>query len=74
MTSGEKNPSSLKSFETYLTRFTCQVKRARIREIEGELVNAASLESHFSANPQDLKALKHDRALAPARVQVSTVT
>ncbi|KAJ1489827.1 hypothetical protein T484DRAFT_1778884 [Baffinella frigidus] len=48
------------------------VKRARIREIEGELMNSASLEDHFSANPQDLKALKHDRALAPTRVQNKT--
>ena len=28
------------------------VRRARIREIEGELLNASTLEDHFSANPQ----------------------
>ena len=44
------------------------VKRARVKELEAELLNSETLKQHFEANPQDLKALRHDRQLNPARV------
>jgi len=44
------------------------VKRARVRELESELLNSAALKEHFESNPLDLKALRHDRSLNPSRV------
>jgi hypothetical protein len=43
------------------------IKRARVRELEAELLNSAVLKEHFENNPQVfiLKALRHDRALHP---------
>ncbi|EKX40607.1 hypothetical protein GUITHDRAFT_46656, partial [Guillardia theta CCMP2712] len=43
------------------------IKRARLREIESELLNSKTLKEHFQHNPQDLRALRHDRTLAPNR-------
>mmetsp|Transcript_60158 Transcript_60158/g.141980 ORF Transcript_60158/g.141980 Transcript_60158/m.141980 type:complete len:346 (+) Transcript_60158:498-1535(+) len=45
------------------------IKRARLKELEAELMNAETLKEHFAMNPLDLKALHHDRSLAPTRVQ-----
>ena len=55
--------------EDSLARVTrLAIKRARVRELESELLNSATLKEHFENNPQDLKALRHDRALNPGRV------
>lgn len=44
------------------------VKEARLSEIRQELVNSKRLDSHFKANPDDLRVLRHDKAvLHPAR-------
>ena len=43
------------------------IKRARVRELEAELLNSAVLKEHFENNPQVfiLKALRHGRSLRP---------
>lgn len=45
------------------------IRRARLQEVQTELLNADTLKSHFEENPQDLQAIKHDKVLQPARVQ-----
>merc|ERR1712087_458319 len=42
---------------------------ARLREIRQELLHSKKLSEHFDSNPEDLKALRHDKALAVTRKQ-----
>lgn len=46
------------------------VKEARLREIKHEIMASDKLKRHFEENPQDLEALRHDKALHAARVQM----
>ncbi|KAI9336560.1 P-loop containing nucleoside triphosphate hydrolase protein [Obelidium mucronatum] len=45
------------------------IKEARLKELKQEILNSEKLKSHFEDNPKDLAALKHDKAIHPARVQ-----
>jgi len=45
------------------------VKEARLKEIKQELLHSKQLAEHFDANPDDLKALRHDKPLATVRKQ-----
>ncbi|KAJ3241486.1 ATP-dependent DNA/RNA helicase [Chytriomyces hyalinus] len=45
------------------------IKEARLKELKQEILNSEKLKAHFEDNPQDLAALRHDRAVHPARVQ-----
>ncbi|KAG8531371.1 ATP-dependent DNA/RNA helicase [Bacidia gigantensis] len=45
------------------------IREARTRELKQELLKSEKLKRHFEENPQDLKNLKHDSDLRPARVQ-----
>lgn len=45
------------------------VREARSREIREELIKSEKLKRHFEENPDDLKHLRHDSELRPARVQ-----
>ncbi|KYQ99970.1 putative RNA helicase [Tieghemostelium lacteum] len=44
------------------------IKEARKVEIKNEIFNSEKLKSHFSENPQDLLALKHDTTLIKKKV------
>ncbi|EGC36067.1 hypothetical protein DICPUDRAFT_32400 [Dictyostelium purpureum] len=44
------------------------IKEARKSELKQEVLNNEKLKSHFSENPQDLLALKHDTALIKKQV------
>ncbi|GAA5984573.1 hypothetical protein JCM11641_006554 [Rhodosporidiobolus odoratus] len=45
------------------------VREARVKEIKNEVLNSEKLKAHFEDNPRDLAYLRHDKALAPSRVQ-----
>ncbi|KAJ3030016.1 UNVERIFIED_CONTAM: ATP-dependent DNA/RNA helicase [Siphonaria sp. JEL0065] len=45
------------------------IKEARLKELKQEILNSEKLKTHFEDNPKDLAALKHDKAIHPARVQ-----
>ncbi|KAJ3136744.1 ATP-dependent DNA/RNA helicase [Physocladia obscura] len=45
------------------------IKEARLKEIKTEILNSEKLKAHFEDNPKDLAALRHDKAVHPARVQ-----
>lgn len=45
------------------------IQEARTRELKQELIKSDKLKRHFEENPEDLKQLRHDRELRPARVQ-----
>ncbi|KAI8621164.1 P-loop containing nucleoside triphosphate hydrolase protein [Chytriomyces sp. MP71] len=45
------------------------IKEARLKELKQEILNSEKLKTHFEDNPKDLAALKHDKAVHPARVQ-----
>ncbi|KAH8803130.1 ATP-dependent RNA helicase-like protein dbp9 [Xylogone sp. PMI_703] len=45
------------------------VREARSREVREELIKSEKLKRHFEENPDDLKHLRHDSELRPARVQ-----
>lgn len=48
---------------------TMGVREARVKEIKTELLNSERLARHFDENPDDLKALRHDKELRASRVQ-----
>lgn len=68
------NDSHLSSF-----KYRCQdalrsvtrvaIKEARVKELTNEILTSEKLKSHFENNPADLRALRHDKPLHPARVQ-----
>lgn len=45
------------------------IREARVKELKNELLTNEKLKRHFEENPQDLKALRHDKELHPSRVQ-----
>lgn len=45
------------------------VREARVKEIRTELINSEKLTRHFDENPDDLKALRHDKELHSSRIQ-----
>ncbi|KAI1927056.1 ATP-dependent DNA/RNA helicase [Ophidiomyces ophidiicola] len=45
------------------------VQEARTREIKQELLKSEKLKRHFEENPDELRQLRHDGELRPARVQ-----
>ncbi|KAI8900299.1 P-loop containing nucleoside triphosphate hydrolase protein [Globomyces pollinis-pini] len=45
------------------------IKEARIKEIKNEILNSEKLKAHFEDNPADMKALRHDVSIHPAKVQ-----
>lgn len=45
------------------------VREARIRELRQELLKSEKLKRHLEENPEDLRYLRHDTELRPARVQ-----
>ncbi|RFU30627.1 hypothetical protein B7463_g5729, partial [Scytalidium lignicola] len=45
------------------------IREARSREVREELIRSEKLKRHFEENPDDLKHLRHDGELRPARVQ-----
>lgn len=45
------------------------IREARVREVRQELLKSEKLKRHFEENPEDLKHLRHDGELRPARVQ-----
>ena len=45
------------------------VKEARLKEIRDEIINSEKLKQHFSENPADLEALRHDKIIHPNRIQ-----
>lgn len=45
------------------------VREARIKELKQELLASEKLKRHFEENPQELRSLRHDKELHPARVQ-----
>lgn len=45
------------------------VREARLKEIKAELLHSAKMKTHFSNNPTDLDALRHDKPMHPAKVQ-----
>ncbi|XP_018322248.1 probable ATP-dependent RNA helicase DDX56 [Agrilus planipennis] len=45
------------------------VREARLKEIKQEIFNCQKLKSYFEDNPNDLKVLRHDKALHTVRVQ-----
>lgn len=45
------------------------VREARTRELRQELIKSEKLKRHFEENPDDLRHLRHDGELRPARVQ-----
>ncbi|KTB19031.1 ATP-dependent RNA helicase DBP9 [Nakaseomyces glabratus] len=45
------------------------VREARIKELKEELLASEKLKRHFEENPIELKSLRHDKELHPARVQ-----
>ncbi|RIA93241.1 ATP-dependent RNA helicase dbp9 [Glomus cerebriforme] len=45
------------------------VREARLKDVKSEILNSEKLKSHFEDNPNDLKILRHDTTIHPARVQ-----
>ncbi|CAG8471484.1 15890_t:CDS:10 [Acaulospora morrowiae] len=45
------------------------IREARLKDIKLEILNSEKLKSHFEDNPNDLKILRHDTTIHPARVQ-----
>ncbi|PKC60664.1 DEAD-domain-containing protein [Rhizophagus irregularis] len=45
------------------------VKEARLKDVKSEILNSEKLKAHFEDNPNDLKILRHDTTIHPARVQ-----
>ncbi|KAJ3075530.1 ATP-dependent DNA/RNA helicase [Podochytrium sp. JEL0797] len=45
------------------------IRESRLKELKNEILNSEKLKAHFEDNPKDLAALKHDKAIHPARVQ-----
>lgn len=45
------------------------VQEARTKEIKQELLKSEKLKRHFEENPEELRQLRHDGELRPARVQ-----
>jgi ATP-dependent RNA helicase DDX56/DBP9 len=45
------------------------IREARLRELRQELIKSEKLKRHFEENPDDLRHLRHDRELRPAKVQ-----
>ncbi|XP_022905090.2 probable ATP-dependent RNA helicase DDX56 [Onthophagus taurus] len=45
------------------------VREARLKEIKQEIFNCKKLKSYFEDNPNDLKVLRHDKALHTVRIQ-----
>ncbi|KAF5301820.1 hypothetical protein FQA39_LY10605 [Lamprigera yunnana] len=45
------------------------VREARLKEIKQEIFNSQKLKSYFEDNPNDLRSLRHDKALHTVRVQ-----
>ncbi|KAL1954288.1 hypothetical protein VTO42DRAFT_1430 [Malbranchea cinnamomea] len=45
------------------------IQEARARELKQELLKSEKLKRHFEENPEDLRHLRHDGELRPARVQ-----
>ncbi|KAL8708495.1 MAG: hypothetical protein Q9220_006653 [cf. Caloplaca sp. 1 TL-2023] len=45
------------------------VREARTRELRQEILKSEKLKRHFEENPEDLRHLRHDAELRPARVQ-----
>jgi ATP-dependent RNA helicase DDX56/DBP9 len=45
------------------------IREARLKEIKMEVLNSEKLKTHFSLNPKDLEALRHDKPLHNRRVQ-----
>ena len=45
------------------------VHDARLKEIKAELLRSSKLKGHFSNNPADLEALRHDKPIHSAKVQ-----
>jgi ATP-dependent RNA helicase DDX56/DBP9 len=45
------------------------IREARMRELRQELVKSEKLKRHFEENPSELRNLRHDSELRPARVQ-----
>lgn len=45
------------------------VREARIKELKEELLASEKLKRHFEENPAELRSLRHDKELHPARVQ-----
>lgn len=48
---------------------TVAIREARTRELRNELLASDRLKRHFEENPEDLRHLRHDGQLRPARVQ-----
>ncbi|XP_046565590.1 probable ATP-dependent RNA helicase DDX56 [Haliotis rubra] len=46
------------------------IRDARMKEIRQELLTTEKLKSHFQDNPQDLRVLRHDKALHTVKKQV----
>ncbi|XP_067657943.1 probable ATP-dependent RNA helicase DDX56 [Haliotis asinina] len=46
------------------------IRDARMKEIRQELLTTEKLKSHFEDNPQDLRVLRHDKALHTVKKQV----
>ncbi|GES94317.1 ATP-dependent RNA helicase dbp9 [Rhizophagus clarus] len=45
------------------------IKEARLKDVKTEILNSEKLKTHFEDNPNDLKILRHDITIHPARVQ-----
>jgi ATP-dependent RNA helicase DDX56/DBP9 len=45
------------------------IREARLRELRQELIKSEKLKRHFEENPEDLRHLRHDGELRPAKVQ-----
>ena len=45
------------------------IREARIKEIKQEMLRSDKLKSHFSQNPTDLEALRHDRPIRQTNIQ-----
>lgn len=45
------------------------VREARIKELKEELLASEKLKRHFEENPAELRSLRHDKELHPARIQ-----
>jgi ATP-dependent RNA helicase DDX56/DBP9 len=45
------------------------IREARVRELRQELIRSEKLKRHFEENPEDLRHLRHDGELRPAKIQ-----
>jgi ATP-dependent RNA helicase DDX56/DBP9 len=45
------------------------IREARVRELRQELIKSEKLKRHFEENPGDLRHLRHDGELRPAKVK-----